>query len=123
LSLPQSVRPTGIKVLIILFIISIGSSTVGYFLINPLLYSSYIPSFFGEDTFFYRMEIFLDTLIIIGLYYARPLTRKFLLVIGWIGLIVGIISIIYIPIAIVFGILVWYLKKPHVKEYFGIDSV
>ena len=119
LSLPQKpVRPTGIIILIVLFGIGISYRIFGQvFFLTSLDYGV-----MGMHDWLILPSLFLDGFIIFGLYSAKRWARKILLILGWIGLIMGIITIFFIPIAIVFGILVWYLRKPHVKEYFGINK-
>ena len=124
-SLPQKpIRPLGIKILVILFVISVSYRIADNIFISQIydIPSSFMMlmmpiSYTGLD-YIFALSIFLDVIVMIGLYNGKSLVRKFLLILGWIGLILSIIALS--PIVIIFGIMVWYLRKPNVKEYFGV---
>lgn len=112
-------RPFGITILIIFSIVSVVYSLVSwtYFATElPLIFYN-VPLISSFFVFFYLLLVIFNVIMIIGLYSGKWWGRKIVLVLGWIGLVTSIISLNPVGI-LVFAVIVWYLRKSHVKEYF-----
>lgn len=118
------VRPTGITVFIILSIFSIVYSVASWIYFSAYVGElAYLPQFFPIASiliYLYVIMIFFNLVVTFGLYSGKSWGRTIVLITSCIGLIVSIIG--FNPIGLIlFGILVWYLRKEHVKKYFGVN--
>lgn len=122
-------RPTGVTILVILvFIVGLFGALLGFL----LLIASGIATDYGYGFIEAFLEIFGAILLLLGLvsfvdgwglWNLKKWGFQLAMILSVIGIIWGIISLpIGIILIIIYGIIVYYLTRPEIKDVFGITG-
>jgi uncharacterized membrane protein len=128
------IRPLGITILGILHLIGGAASAI------MAVFGAVILGISGDMGYFGMFSAALGSVFLImfgilaaiefaiagALFSGKPWGRMIVIILSIIGAVVGLVSIVGNPFSILSvvldGVVLWYMWRPHVMSYFGIES-